>query len=525
MRRARTQDGLALVTVVLGVVAIVLLTVLIQRIAMSQMTHSSFQKKEDTILATTEAMLERYAAKMTIDPEYYQDYVDEAEGPRICTDAGSSGFGRRVEPGNPWIPDCTSWDYAFVDPAAWFSHPLLGTGTSALMHVAPPAAGSGVRVTVAGRQAGHPSPRVVEAEIRADAISSFARMAEGDLRYGAGAKTYGPVYSGSRVGYQRGGEAYANVYAENRIGGWANYRAPAWRNGAQGWDSTGNYNAAGQTIRDVFPQPIDFNGFWSDLSLLQGAACGGGGICLDPAVDSRIPSSVKAYLVETATVGGTTRLKISYATSVPSGRGCQNSEERWWLHSHQAAWRTLETVDLPPNGALWANRHVVVGRNAGAPFVLGGALTIYAGSSSSRQNIIIGSDITYATGASGRDVLGLAASDEIWINPAAVGGDRHLEIDAALLSQNGAMRVALRCGTRGSNLVPRNSTLRTFGSYASRGTGNMGCCFSTRRYEFDARLATLRPPFFPLLSSTWHYADWRETTVPCWATAAGCGPP
>ena len=524
--RVRREDGVALITVVMGVLAIVLLTIMIQRVAVYQISQAGFQEKEDSVLATTEAMLERYAAKLTIDPAYYQNYVDEAEAPRICTDPDSAGYGSQVDPGNAWFGDCSTWDYVEVDPASWYSHPLLGGGTSqdaALIHVTPPQDGGGVNVVVAGRQASHISPRVVEAEIRAQSISEFVRMVEGELRYGSGAKTHGPVYAGYRVGYQSGGEAYANVYAEYRIGGWSSYGPPIWKNGAQGWDSTGNYNTAGETIRDVYPDPIDFDRFWDDLALLQAAACDGGGICLDPARDARIPSGVDAYLLETVNGSGDSRIRVSYATTVPSGWSCQTAEERWWLHSQDAAWQYLDTFDLPVNGAVWANKHVVIGRNASTPFVLSGAMTVYAGTSSSRQNIIIGSDIDYGAGLNGTDVLGLAASDEIWINPYAVGSDRVLNISGALLNQNGAMRVALDCGTGGSSVVPAASELNTFGSNASLGTGNMGCCFTPRNYNFDERLESLRPPFFPLLSSEWDYTNWREVETPCWAKPGGCG--
>lgn len=515
------ERGFALLTVVLGVAAMLVLVVAIQRVAAFQAGQAELQRRQDAVLATAEAMLERYAAKMTLDPLYYQHFVDEAEAPRACTDTGSAGYGRRVDPGDAWFEDCNTWSYADVDPQDWFRHPLLGGATpeggaaSALIRVDPPRDGGPLTVTVAARHDGFVGARVVVADIEAESVSEFVRMVEGELRYGSGARTRGKVYAGYRVGYRRGGEAYDNVYAEVTIGGWGSFGPPEWKNGAQGWDSTGRWNDAGETIRDVYPQPIDFSGFVDDLAALRTAACDGGGICLDPARDRRIPTSVRAYLLES--VGS--RLRISYATSVPAGRGCQSAEERWWLNSQNASWQVLETVDLPLNGALWASEHLVVGRDAARPFVLDGALTAYAGDTSRRRNIVLGADVLYADGASGSDVLGLIASDEIWINPYAVGSDRSLTLSGAFLSQNGAMKTALSCGSNGSNLTPRNSTLETFGSNASLGTGNMACCFVTRDYRFDERLERLRPPLFPLVRSEWAYTNWREIPTPEWARA------
>jgi hypothetical protein len=522
----RDQRGVAMLTVVMGILAIVLMTVMIQRLAMTQNASSSFQAREDIVLATTEAMLERYAAKLTIDPFYYQRYVDEAEGPRTCSDTDSTGFGSIVGPGNSWFTDCTTWTYGEVNPADWYSHPLLtgsiasGDDAASLIHVQPPTNGNAVTVTVAGRQAGHISPRVVQADIRAEAVSEFARITEESLAYGIGAITTGKVYAGLDLRYEAQAEAWADIFAGRRI-----TSPPNFMNGAEGFDSTGSYNALGLTVTDVYPDPIDFDSFTDDLILLQIAACDGGGICLDPVRDARIPSSVKAYLIETDNVMTETRLKVSYATTTPSYSSCLDTEEEWWLHSQDASWTYLDTFDLPVNGAVWANQHVVLGRNAANDFVIDGAVTIYAGDSSAAKNVILGASLTYEDGLDGDDVIGVIASDQIIINPASVGTDRVLDIYGSLLNQQLAMETGLSCGGEGSNQTPVPSELNTYGSIASIGTGNMSCCFTPRNYGFDERLTRLRPPLFPLLSDEWIYTNWRETSSPCWATATGCSPP
>ena len=520
------QDGVAMITVIMGILAIVLMTVMIQKLASNEISQSNYQAREDTVLAGTEAMLERYAAKLTIDPLYYQRWVDEGEAPRECTDTSSVGFGATVNPGNAWIVDCGSWDY--VETTTFYEHPLLGgdPGKTAddvgvLIHVSPPTGTEPLELAVVGRQAEHINPRVVEAEVRPQAISEFARMVEGELRYGAGAETHGKIYAGTRLGYRTGSSAYADVFAGTFLGGWSVYGPPAFYNGAEGFDSTGGHNAGGLLITDIYPDPIDFDRFWDDLDLLQNAACLAG-ICLDPASLPAIPATVKAYLIETIEVGGVTKIDVSYSTSTPAGPSCQSSEERWWLNSQSAAWSYLGRFDIPNNGTLWGNQHIVIGRNSTSPFVLGGALTVYAGDSSSRKNIIIGSDVAYKTGLDGTDIIGIIASDEVWINPNAVGADKVWNLYGALLNQNGQMQTARDCGTTGSNLTPAGSRLFTYGSNASLGTGNMSCCFSPRSYDFDPRLEALRPPLFPLLSDKWTYTNWRESPTPCWALTGGC---
>jgi len=526
-RLHRSEDGIALGIVIMGILAIALMTFLVQKLAVSQTNQSGFLAGEDTVLAGGEAMLERYATKLSIDPLYYQRYVDEAEAPRRCADIGSGSYGSVVVPGNAWFTDCTQWTYEFT--TALYQHPLLegdpGTfdDVGVLMHVSPPIGSAPLEVEIVAKQQERATARSITAEIGAEAISEFVRMVEGDLRYGGGARTFGKIYAGGNVGYRSGGEAHGNVYAENNIGFWSGgtwYGAPTWMNGAEGWDSTGSHNSGGEVVTDVYPDPIDFDGFWDDLDLVELAACDGGGICLDPSRNPSIPSGALAYLIETT--GDGSQLQISYATSTPSGAGCLSSEELWTVRSQVASWTLLGIFDVPVNGALWANQHVVVGRNSGTPFDLKGALTVYAGDSSARRNVIIGSDVTYVGGLSSDDVLGVAASDEVWINPNSVGVDRVFNLYGSVLNQNGQMKVALDCGSSGSSLTPSNSTLNTFGSNASLGTGNMSCCFTTRNYNFDDRLDRLRPPLFPLLSDEWTYTNWREVAQPCWVRSASC---
>ncbi len=534
-RVSRGEDGAALAVVVMGVLAIALITFLVQRLAISQTTQSDFYAGEDATLAAGEAMLDRYATKLTIDPLYYQGYVDEAEAPRRCSDTGSLSFDSVVNPGNAWLADCATWTYEFTD--TYYEHPLLLGEAPAfddigvLMHVVPPVGGDPLEVEIIAKQADRPAQRSLSVEIAPEAASEFVFLTEEDLFFGPNDKTFGKVYSGGNVGYETGGEAHGDVYAEDAIVldlkvKSERYHPPIWMNGAQGWDSTGNFNLLGETITDVFPDPIDFDVFWDDLDAAAVAACSGGGICLDKTVNTSIPSDVVAYLVET-TAGGT-RLQISYATEVPKDNTCNiplsESKEklaRFSQASQDAAWTVLGTYDIPSNGALWADELLIVGRNEATPFVLDGALTMYAGNSSDRSNIIIGSDVLYADGLNGDDVLALIASGEIWINPNAIGSDGELNIYGSILNQSGDMHIAQRCLDSGNCVSPGNSKIKTHGSHASIGTGNLSACVDAE-FSFDERLEVIRPPFFPVLNNDWTFSNWQEIPEPCWAESGGC---
>ena len=272
----RDEQGSVLALVSFGLIAMVLMTVLIHQLAKTEISQAEFYDREDSVLAGTEAMLERYATKLTIDPLYYNRYVDEAEAPRRCTDTTSVSNGLVAQPGGLWFSDCQSWSYEYT--GTFYNHPLLqgepgnaGDAIEVLLHVATPINGDPLEVTVVGRQNARVNRRSVVAELRAESISEFVRMVEGDLRYGSGAKTFGKIYVGETVGYAPGGEAHGNIYAEDNILTGSSSGLPIWMDGAEGWDSTGNHNSLSEVVTDIYPDPIDFDRFWDDLALIEQA--------------------------------------------------------------------------------------------------------------------------------------------------------------------------------------------------------------------------------------------------------------
>jgi len=530
--RLRSDSGFAMMTVVMGMGAIIFMVILVFQTAAREYRGAQNQRRDDTIVAGAEAMLERYAAKLTVDPVYYQNFVDEAELPRHCTDTGSSAYGLIVEPGNPWYDDCSSWDYG--TPDGYYSHPLL-EGSSAiaaddigtLLTIEPPGPGeSGVHLTVVSTEEEFGLTRAIEAEIRPEAISEFAFLVQEELRFGSGAVIRGKIYVGEDLDFAQSpvkGVVHRNIYAEGDIGKLSGYGPPTFASGAKGFDSSGDYF----DIDDVYPDPLEFANFWDDLDLIRQVACNGGGLCLSRSANPSLglTQTPTAWLLEPSVAGSTGRVKVSVAYSNNS-TSCLTSEEWWWVNSHTATWTTLGTYDVPTNGIVWVDGHTVMGKPGVASYVIE-PMTIYAGSVGSPKNVVIGADLLYQTGTSGTTVLGLIASDEVYINPASVGTDLTLEINAAILTQDGAFHVARACGSSGSVLLPYSggvpsSTLNTNGSMAIRHTGDVAAHFGTRNYGFDTRLETIRPPLFPLMGDTWSYGAWQEVTLPCWAKPAGC---
>jgi hypothetical protein len=547
------ESGIAMITVVLGMAAIALMGAIAFRVAGTENRQSQAQRRDDTVVAASEAMLERYAAKLTIDPVYYLNWVDQAEPPRKCDQVGHSLRGTVRNPGDPWIDDCNVWVYEST--ADFFFHPLLNgedggahDDVGALVHVTPPDGAAPLKVEVVGKQGGRTYARSVQAEIRPEAISEYAWMVEGMLRFGPSAVINGKIYVGDRLGFLTGplGTVHADAYAYNRLGefsygGWW-YSSPNKGNpGVTFFDSSGRPGY--EDVRVKFPDPVDFDSFWGDLSIMKDAACGGGGLCLSPNEPAGAglgwpsPGTPTAYRIDPKTGPGENgRLDVWVSYYNPPSNTCVNSEEWWWLNSHRAAaaWQHMGTFDIPLNGAVWADQHVVLGHRSNNPVTVEGAVTIYAGQpGTSSRNIIIGSDVLLdgitagAAPTSSTHVLGLVASDDVVINPYAAGTDEELNIYAAMLIQgrnpaaDGHLFVSASCGSSGgyvtTTVTGNTPELTTWGSIAMRRTGWVSGHFAPRNYGFDQRLEILRPPMFPILGDAWEYANWRETNLPCWA--------
>ena len=520
-----------MMAVVMGMTAMVFLVLLIYQDGVREYTNAQYHRRDDTVIAGAEGMLERYASKLTVDPLYYLHYVDEAEMPRTCTDPGPDN-GLTVQPGNAWFPDCTVWEYE--EGSTPFAHPLLegdplisADNVTTLLAVVPPGVSdAGIKVTVVSNAAEFGQTRSLVATIQPESISEFAFLVDQDLRFGSGANVHGKIYVGGDLDFRPTpvqGVVHRDVFAEGQIGNLGGYGPPIFVAGSQGYAGSGPYT----DIRTVYQNPLDFSRFWDDLDLLRNVACGGGGLCLSHTQNPGLglSSNPTAWLLEPKVTGSDSTIKVWAAYSNDS-YSCVTSEEWWWINSRDASWSLVGNFPVPANGAVWVDGHAVMGQEIGIVSKVRESFTVLAGSNGSRKNIIIGSDIIYSGGLDDT-VLGLIATDEVYINPSSVESDNELVINAAILTQGGSFHVARDCGSSGNVMLPYSggvpiSELTTNGSFALLQTGDVAAHFGTRNYGFDERFETLRPPFFPLLNDSWSFVEWREQPLPCWAIPGSC---
>ncbi|MEO1063279.1 MAG: hypothetical protein AAFZ07_17835 [Actinomycetota bacterium] len=538
-RRVQDQgdDGFTLIAVVTFSLLVMLLTTALLGESVSQANDSQRQKRDDQLIAGAEAVIDRYASKLTINPQYYLQRVDESERARTCVQSGHAQINVEVQPGSDWISGCIEWAY-LTDPtdADWFTHPLLVTeeDIESLIEITPPADDGGVEITVVGRIAARDHYRAISAEINAVSLSQFVRVTELDLRYGDGAVLTGKVYSGGNLSFEGTTSVAADIHSEGTLFNTSPYSCPTFLDGAEAYDS-GSGNCSAGNVRDVFPEALAFSNFWDDLDRIVNVACGGSGLCLN--------HGYEAYIVHPYLSGGEGKLAIwGSDTNPPTHSGCTaEDEDSWWqlVHDASVTWTSIgSSVDYPANGVVWADGHVIVGNRgpnpsgtSGSTSVITGGLTILAGTQSDQKNLIYNAEVEYSDPDS-FDIIGLIASDEFVINPYAVGSDLSLELRGAVLSQENKWLVSYYCGDDGSSVWYDTATgqpvewgttgsgyatLNVTGSIASPNTGNPSGSFSPRNYGFDSRLAYLRPPFYPLIGDDWSYENWSEDTIPSWA--------
>lgn len=530
----RGDEGFTMIAVVSFSLLLVFLSTALLADALSQNQDANRQKRDDQLIAAAEAVIDRYASKLTVNPAYFLQRVDESERARTCTDPAHPQNGVEIAAGNDWIDGCAIWDYQSVPADAdWFTHPLLQSEENIenLIEVSPPTDGGGVEVNVVGRIPNRDQYRAISADIDAVSLAEFVRVTQNDLRYGSGAVILGKVYSGGNLEFGVGSNVGADVHAEGIIVDDDDDDCPTFQNGAVAFDSVaGNCNAG--DIRTVFPDALDFDSFWDDVDRLSDIACGGSGICLN--------AGYEAYLVHPYTSGGVDRVEIWGSNgNPPMHSGCTAStESRWWnlVHDPAVTWVSLGTYDFPGNGVIWSDAHIVLGNRgpnpaspSGNTITVSGGLTVVAGTQAAPKNLIYNAEVQYSDPNS-FDVIGMIATDEFVINPYSIGSDLTLELRGALLSQDDRWIISYWCGDDDSiwtrfaaDGTPvqwdsgQYATLNVTGSIASPGSGNPSASFSPRNYGFDDRFAYLRPPFYPLLGDDWTYQNWSEDFIPDWA--------
>lgn len=173
------------------------------------------------------------------------------------------------------------------------------------------------------------------------------------------------------------------------------------------------------------------------------------------------------------------------------------SSSYFWPCIDAASYGTGTTYDMPSNGFIFVNDTVWVDG------VVKGRATI---GTSAGKSIIINGDIIYSA-KDGTDVLGLIAEQNILI-PKNSPDD--LEIDAALLAQNGAAKRYYYAGDTKANLFIYGSiiTNKTWTWSWVSGGGSVISGYENTNATYDTNLTYGPPPGFPV-GSEYNLLSWE----------------
>ncbi len=175
------------------------------------------------------------------------------------------------------------------------------------------------------------------------------------------------------------------------------------------------------------------------------------------------------------------------------------SNNYFWPCIDAATYDAGTTYNMPANGFIFVDDNVWVDG------VVRGRVTV---GTSAGKSIIINGNITY-TAKDGTDVLGLIAEQNVLIPH---DSPDTLEIDAALLAQNGAAKRYFYPGNTETNLLIYGSVITYKAwtwSWVNGGANNVISGYKNTNATYDANLTYGPPPGFPV-GSEYQLLSWEE---------------
>ena len=542
-RRAGSQGGSIVVTTVLLCAVLAVLVTMSLTLANSATSGSGHEARGAVALQAADAGVNRYMARLATDSGYTMEFVDPAEDARVPTAGGAA-----VQPGQPW-PGGT-WTYA----GAPSTRTTLQTGsrfgrTDYSLRVYPEAGGDAVTVQSVGRVgADTPKPlsRAVQVRIQPGSFASFQIVSDKAITISAATRTDGKVYSNEDVNHR--GTADGPLYAQGNVcdqgtdvaillgiitsdtgqpcGGVS--EAAQFEHGAYDEDSL-------PSIDDEIPGPIDFDRFETARQSVRTAALNGGlyisgssastGGLLETLLGALGLTGYMAQLEENPSGPGRIRVYPIINLDIPLVSPLLNLLGLS-LPVNLPLLGCPVTYDLPANGAVYFEQTVVVSTKleasllcggqsllGGQPSVVDGEVTIASGG-----DIQIGGDIQYA--ATGDNVLGLLAKDDLGISALAIGLSSVLANDlsfrGAAVAVGGEWRGGLPIGLAVPIVAPSgllHADLTVTGMMGAREGFNLSQ-YQTTDLGYDPELDELPPPYFPTFDTGWTKGYWREVTPP-----------
>lgn len=263
----------------------------------------------------------------------------------------------------------------------------------------------------------------------------------------------------------------------------------------------GVWGAASQATQSFWQYPVpavDFSALTSNLATLKSSAQSSG-IYLPP-------SNTNGYSLVFNNTGTVSVYKVTSLTSTPTGWDVNGDAHNEDIDYNN---RSLQyTVAIPSNGIIYIEDDIWVEGTVNGRVMVTAAKLPYV--SSTAPNIYIPKNIVYKD-KDGTDVLGLLSQHDIVVT---YGAPTNLEIDAALIAQNGSAQFFnYQSGNPIKSSITIFGSIMTFGQWTWTwvdGSNHNISGFNTTTDTYDNNLLYAPPPGFPLSAAGYKQLTWTS---------------
>jgi len=324
------------------------------------------------------------------------------------------------------------------------------------------------------------SRRSIKVRLGFPSLTDYAFLTNTDIWIGTDESTHGKFHSNAGIRFDGTGDAPITSAV-------ATYTCKPYH-GCSNQTKPGIWGAGGPSSYWSFPQPAkDFNIITVDLAQIRTKAQEDGLYFSS--------SGQQGWRLEFTSSGQVKAYKVS-ATNCYAAQDVASSTTFWPCIDIKTT-DTPDIYNMPANGYIFAEDTVWVDGTVKGRATVGTA---------TGESIIINGNITYAA-KDGTNVLGLIAERDILVPH---DSPNNLEIDAALLAQNGAAKRYYYSGNVKNSLTLYGSIITAniwTWTWVSGSTVVSGYRYTSSTY--DANLTYGPPPNFPV-GSEYNLISWEE---------------
>lgn len=458
--KERTNQGdiLVLVMVVIFIFSVTMIPIVNYAIVESKVIKSNANKEQ--ALQIAEAGINYYQWHLAHFPNDFQDGTNTA---------------------GPYIHDYTDLD----------SQTIIGQYS---LNITPPSSGSTI-VTIAstGWTTANPSvKKIVTVKYGIPSLAVYSFLSNDVIWIGSNETINGQMQSNNGIRFDGVGNAPI-------LSAKSTYTCPSGQGSPCPQVKNGVWGSASALVQSFWKYPVpavDFSALTANLASLKSNAQSTG-IYLPP-------SNANGYSLVFNSNATVSVYKITTLKSTPTGWDVNNV-----AHNEDIDYknRSLQfTQNIPSNGIIYVEDNTWVEGTVNGRVMVAAAKLPYV--STTAPSIYIPQNIVY-NAKDGSNVLGLLSQKDIVVTPNA---PNNLEIDAALISQNGSCQFFYYQSPIIKNSILIYGSIMTFGQWtwtwvSGGGTTNVSG-FTTTTDTYDNNLLYSPPPGFPLSADGYKQLSW-----------------